>query len=114
MGRHATCAVQLRANDSLELGERALEVVVDDSVVELGFELELLLGNGEAFLDLALALGRPRAQAVLELLLARRGHEERHRADDPVAYRERAGGLDLQQRGTAFAPDPLELREQRA
>src|ERR1041385_3423284 len=112
MGRHATCAVQLAANDFLELGEGALEVVVDDPVVEDGFQLELALCNGEPFFDLALALGRPRAEALLELLLAGSGDEDRHCAGDPLLDREGARRLDLEKRRAASGPDPLDLRQE--
>src|SRR2546426_526062 len=89
-GGNGTCTFQIAADDFLELGESALQVVVDDPVVERGLELELLLRDVEALLDLALALGRPCAQPLLELLPARRRDEDRHRARDAVADRERA------------------------
>src|ERR1043166_4314711 len=101
MGRHATCAVQLPANYFLELSERALEVVVDDPVVELGLELQLALRDGEPLVDLPFALGRTCAESMLELLLARRRHEDRYRPVDAVADGERAIGLDLATRTTA-------------
>ena len=65
MGGHATCAVQGAADDPLELLHGALAIVVDERVVELRRELQLALRNVEPLVDLALALGRPRAQAAL-------------------------------------------------
>src|SRR5437773_363024 len=53
-GRNATCAPELSADDSLELVEGALEIVVDDLVMELRLERELALRDVEALVDLAL------------------------------------------------------------
>src|SRR6476620_4152649 len=114
MGGHATCTVQRAADDPLELLHGTLAIVVDERVVELRRELELPLGDVEPLVDLALALGRPRAQPPLALLAAGGGDEDRDRSRDPVANGERAARLDLEHRRTSLACDPLELGPERS
>src|SRR5215208_2307267 len=113
MGGHGTCAVHRPADDLLELRHRPLAVVVDDRVVKLGREGRLLLRDVEPLVDLALALGRPQAQAALPLLAARRGDEDRDRRGDAVANRECAAGLDLEHRRLPLSRDALELGPER-
>src|SRR5215470_2993612 len=114
MGGHATCRLQLGANDSLQLAERAVEVVVDDLVLELRLEGQLALGDVEALLDLPLALGRARPEPPLQLLAARSGNEDGHRGGDAVADPECAPGLDLEERRAVLGGDPVELGPERA
>src|SRR5437763_7384995 len=94
-GRNTTCGPQLGADDSLELVQCALEVVVDDRVLELGLERELPLGDLQPFVDLTLALRGPVAEPALEFLSARRGHKDDNAVGNPVTNRERPTRLDL-------------------
>src|SRR5262245_3512420 len=114
MGGHGTCAVQGTADDSLELGDGPLAVVVDDGVVELRRERELALGDVEPLVDLALALRCPQAEPALALLPARGGDEDRDRRRDTVANRQRAAGLDLEHGRATVGDDAIELRPERA
>src|SRR6266536_3615125 len=113
-GRNATCGSELAADDSLELVQSPVEIVVDDRVVELRLQRELALGDVEPLVDLALALGRPGAEPPLELFLARSGHEDDDARGNAVADLERATRLDLEQRRAAASGDPVELRPERA
>src|SRR5881227_321996 len=91
---NGTCGRELPPHDPLELVESTVEVVVDDLVAELRLEGELPLGDTQALLDLTLALRRPRAKPLLELLLVRRRDEDRHRVGNAVADGEGSPGLD--------------------
>src|SRR5512132_3565209 len=113
MGGHGTCAVQGCADDSLELGDRPLAVVVDDGVIELRRERELALGDVESLVDFALAFRCPQPEPPLALFPARGGDEDRDRRRDAVANRERAAGLDLQDRRATLGDDAIELRPER-
>src|SRR6187431_1193731 len=95
MGWHGTCAVHRPADYLLKIADRPLAVVVHDRVVELGGQGRLLLGDVEALVDLAVALGRAPAQPALPLLAARCLDEDRDRGRHAVAHDERAVGLDL-------------------
>src|SRR5512132_3758619 len=99
---HATCGREGAADDALELPQCAVEVVVHDRVLELRLERELPLGDAEPLVDLALALGRARVQALFELLPARSRYEDRHRSRHAVAHGQRAAGFDLEQRRASF------------
>src|SRR5438034_360431 len=63
-GRNATCGPELGADDSFELVESALEIVVDDLVAKLRRERPLLAGRRKTFLDLARALGAAGAETA--------------------------------------------------
>src|SRR5439155_7348493 len=92
----------------------AVQVVVHDDVVELVLEGELLQCDRKALLDLPPALGRPVAEAALELLQAGRLDEDGHRAGHLVADDERAVRLEVEQRHAALAADAVDLRAERA
>src|SRR5512133_2870499 len=92
-GGHATCGCKRAADNSLQLLESTVDLVVDDRVPELRPERELALRDVEALVDLALALGGTRAEPGLELLAAGGGHEDRHRGGHPVAHRQRPACL---------------------
>src|SRR5919109_3653636 len=113
-GGHATCGREGAADDALQFVERAVEVVVHDRVLELRLERKLPLRDPESLVDLALALGCPRPQALLELLPARGGDEDRHRGRHAVAHGQRAAGLDFEERRVSLRGDAVELGPERA
>src|SRR2546430_898307 len=102
------------SDDSLELPDRAFQIVVDDGVGELTGELALLESLGQPLLDLALALGSSRPQAFFELLAVRGGDEDRHASGYPVANGQCSTRLELEQDRSSRAGDPLELRPERS
>src|SRR5690606_4179732 len=87
----------LGADDAHEVEGGAVEVVVDDHVVELAHRPDLLAGAREALLDLLLGVRAPAPQAPLELAHRRRRDEHHHRL--------RHARLDL------AGADELELEE---
>src|SRR6266516_4346282 len=100
-------------DNSLELADRAFQIVVDDRVGELAGELALLESLGQPLLDLALAFGSSLSQAFLELLAVRGGDEDRDAAWYPVANGQRTARLELEQDWPSLAGDPLDLRPER-
>src|SRR5687767_9681742 len=93
--RHRSCR-QVLTDDRDELGGRALEVVVDDDVLELALLRELPPGELEALTDLAGALRRPLAQTALELVERRCLDEDRDASRHLVPDHERAVCLQLE------------------
>src|SRR5512133_2911425 len=114
MRGHGTGRPQLCADDSLQLVQRAAEIVVHDLVLELRFEGELALGDVQPLLDLAFALGRAYAEPALELLGARSGDEDRHGRRNAVPHPHCPAGLDLEQRRVLFRGDSVELGPERS
>src|SRR5262245_10914279 len=111
---HGSRRRQLAAHDSLQLGDGAIEVVVDDDVVELPGELELLARDRESLLDLSPALGGAGAQPALELGERRRPHEDRDPARNLLLDCQRPVRLEVEQRHPALAVNALDLAAQRA
>src|SRR4051794_29114486 len=77
-------ACESMLDELLQLVRGAIDVVVDDHVVELAGLLLLLARKLEALVDLPRALRRPLAQPALELVERRRIDEHRQRAVDRV------------------------------
>ena len=110
MPRQCTCRLDLGAHDALELVGRTLDVVVDDDVVEVVRLVDLASSQREPLADLAGALGRPLAQAALELVEARGDDEDRDRGRPHPLHVLRALRLELEDAAPAGRQDPVDLR----
>src|ERR671936_569504 len=100
------------ADNLLELRRRALEIVVDDEVVELLRELQLLARERQPVADLAGALGRAFAQSPFELVEPRRGNEDGDAAGNLVTDVKGPLRLEVEQRNATVGRDAVELRAQ--
>src|SRR5262249_38823135 len=107
------CGLELPLDDAQKLVRSALDVVVDDHVVELVLLLQLALRSLEPLLDLPTALRRPRPEPALELRERRRLHEDRRAVVDLALDRERPLGLEGGARSFPRRADPGDLRPQR-
>ena len=111
---HRTCSreLELALDDRGEHLGRAAHVVVAHHVAEPVRLLELAPRERDPLADLAGRLGRPLAEAPLELRHVG-SDEDRDRARDLVLHVQRALELELEDADAALLGDPVDLRAQR-